>query len=69
MFSTNCTHCHKTSLVNLENIISTHRSLEGTVAYVRCHCGGIAVHVFDRPKRVTDAWAEESREIAYVPAS
>lgn len=69
MFSINCTHCDKTRLVNLHNIISTHRSNEGTVAYVKCHCGRTAIHVFERPERVTASWAESDEKHACASAS
>lgn len=69
MFSINCTHCHKTSLVNMHNIISMHRSNEGTVAYVKCHCGATAIHVFQRPARVTASWMEDDERTACSPAS
>ena len=51
MFSMTCTHCQKTRLMNLENILSMHRSSEGDVAYVRCHCGQTAIHLFRWPNR------------------
>jgi hypothetical protein len=51
MFSMTCTHCQKTRLMNLENIISMHRSPEGNVADVRCHCGQTAIHLFPGPNR------------------
>lgn len=66
MFTINCTHCQKTSLVNLTNIVSTHRSMEGTVAYVKCHCGGMSVHVFARPERVTASWIESNPDLDHA---
>lgn len=61
MFTITCNHCNNTSLVNTQNIVSMHRSLEGTVAYVKCHCGHMAVHVFARPERVTASWMTEEQ--------
>lgn len=69
MFTINCNKCHRTSLVNTHNIVSTHRSLDGTVAYVKCHCGHLAVHVFARPERVTASWMIENEELQRSPAS
>lgn len=68
MFTINCKHCQRTSLVNTQNILSMHRSQEGTVAYVRCHCGKIAIHIFARPERVTASWNVDDKEAVSTPA-
>lgn len=69
MFTINCSSCHNTSLVNVQNIVSTHRSLEGTVAHVTCHCGQIAKHVFARPERVVASWMIERDELQQAPVA
>ena len=48
MFSMTFTHCHTTRLMNLSNVLSMHRSHEGVLSYVRCHCGKTTIHVFPR---------------------
>jgi len=68
MFTINCNNCNRTSLVNTQNIVSTHRSLEGTVAYVNCYCGHLAVHVFPRPERVIASWMIDQEELQHAPA-
>jgi len=51
MINIDCPHCHKSRLLSTRDVISMHRSLEGTVAYVRCPCGGIAIQVIPRASK------------------
>ena len=61
MFRMHCSHCHTDRLMNLDNVLSMHRSAEGTVAYVRCHCGKTNIHVFARPESRPMAWERPAK--------
>jgi hypothetical protein len=38
-----CRRCGKPIVVRWAEVVSSHRTSEGTVAYVRCPCGGLGI--------------------------
>lgn len=62
MFDIYCPHCDSPFLMSSTQIISTHRTSNGPVAYVKCPHGHLLVKEFrpNRTRTVAD-WSETQR--------
>jgi len=62
MFDIYCPHCESPYLMSTPQIISTHRTSNGPVAYVKCPHGHLLVKEFrpNRTRTIAD-WSETQR--------
>ncbi len=54
-------HCETTGTHAAVDVLSSHRTMDGTVSYVRCHCGSVQVVLADR-------WSFEPRTLHHRAA-
>lgn len=50
-----CPRCGIVKLLGRDRVLSAHRTSEGVVTYLRCHCGGLVIAMPDSPS--VHAWS------------